>query len=197
MLRSVVRSTSDIIMVLDADGSARYVNPAAERILGYKAEELTGVKAFSLVHPEDAERAKQTFSKALRSLGVQTPVEFRLRPADGSWRHVEVVFNNLLDDPSVGRIVSTIWDVTECKQADEALMESEWRFRQLFEHSVDALFVIHDETREIVDCNQEACRSLGYLGRSCSRSAWTTSPSSSSLRRRRGNGGAIRRGGEP
>ena len=161
-LRSVVRSTSDVIMVLDADGSARYVNTVVERILGYKAEELIGVKAFGFVHPEDAERAKQTFSKALRSLGGQILVEFRLRHADGSWRHVEVVHNNLLDDPSVGGIVSNIRDVTERKQAEEALMESERRFRQLFEHSVDALLVIHDETREIVDCNKEACRSLGY-----------------------------------
>src|SRR4028118_442525 len=70
-LRSVVRSTSDVIMVLDADGYARYVNTVVERILGYKAEELIGVKAFGFVHPEDAERAKQTFSKALRSLGGQ------------------------------------------------------------------------------------------------------------------------------
>ena len=46
--------------------------------------------------------------------------------------------------------------------AEQALRESEQRFRQLFDNSGDALFVIHPETREIVDCNSEACRSLGY-----------------------------------
>jgi PAS domain S-box-containing protein len=123
LLRSVVRSTSDIIMVLDADGTVSYVNPAVERILGYKAEELTGVEAFGLVHPKDAERAKQTFSEALRTSGDQPPVEFRLRHADGSWRHVEITNNKLLDDPSAGRVVSNIRDVTERKQTEEKLRE--------------------------------------------------------------------------
>ena len=58
--------------------------------------------------------------------------------------------------------VTAMRDITERKQSEQALRGSEERFRQLFEHSVDALFVIHDETRKIVDCNQEACRSLGY-----------------------------------
>ncbi len=105
-LRSVVRGTSGVIMVLDADGTIRYVNPTVERILGYKAEELIGAKAFDLVHPEDAERAKQTFSEVVQRPGVQTPVEFRLRYADGSWRRVEVVRNNLLDDPNVEGILA-------------------------------------------------------------------------------------------
>jgi PAS domain-containing protein len=114
------------------------------------------------VHAEDVERAKQTFSEATRGSETQLPIEFRLRRADGSWRHVEAVRNNLLAGPSVCGIVSNIRDVTERKRAEEALRRSEERFRQLFEHSVDALFVLHDATREIVGCNQEARRSLGY-----------------------------------
>jgi two-component system, sensor histidine kinase and response regulator len=52
-------------------------------------------------------------------------------------------------------------DVTERKRFEEALKESEGRFRQLFERSTDALFV-HDERGRFVDCNAEACRALGY-----------------------------------
>ena len=107
---SVLQNTSDIVMVLDAEGAIRYVNAAVGRILGYQPEELIGVKAFDFVHPEDAERARLT--ETLRSAGVQAPVEFRLRHADGSWRHVEVVHNNLLDDPSVGGLVICTRDVT-------------------------------------------------------------------------------------
>jgi len=52
-------------------------------------------------------------------------------------------------------------EVTERKRVENALKESEQRFRQLLEQSVDAVFV-HDEEEEIVDCNSQACRLLGY-----------------------------------
>ena len=71
-LRSVVQNTSEIIVVLDADATIRYVNPAVEMILGHKSEELLGIKAFDLVHPEDTEHARRSFSEARRSSGVQT-----------------------------------------------------------------------------------------------------------------------------
>lgn len=98
-LRLVMRNTSDVMVVLDAVGTIRYVSAAVERILGYKPEELVGSEASGFVHSEDAERARETFSEALRSSGVQTPVNFRLRHADGSWRQEEVLRNNLLADP--------------------------------------------------------------------------------------------------
>jgi PAS domain S-box-containing protein len=52
-------------------------------------------------------------------------------------------------------------DTTERKRAEEAVQENEKRFRQLFDQSVDAL-IIHDASGNIVDCNAEACRALGY-----------------------------------
>lgn len=60
-------------------------------------------------------------------------------------------------------------DVTGRKEAEGLLMESERRFRQLFEQSVEALF-LHDEDGNIVECNAEACRSLGYSREGCAAS---------------------------
>ncbi|QIN85121.1 PAS domain S-box protein [Rubrobacter tropicus] len=58
-------------------------------------------------------------------------------------------------------MVGTIQDITDRKRAEEAVRESERRFRALFENSGDAL-IVHDRSGKVVDCNREACRSLGY-----------------------------------
>ncbi len=156
-LHSVVRNTSDIIMVLGAYGAVSYVNPAVEGMLGYKADELIGVNALSLVHPRDAERVKQAFAEALRSSGNQPPAEVRLRHADGSWRHVEVVSNKLLDYPSAGRVVSNIRDVTERKKAEEKS-----RFQaQLLDMAGEAVIAV-DVDQKVTYWNRAAERLYGW-----------------------------------
>lgn len=91
-----MRHISNIIVILEADGTVRYVTLTFEKVFGSKAEELTGLKIFSFVHSEVAEWVKQTFSEVLRSSAGQPTIEFRLLHADDSWRHVETVSNNLL-----------------------------------------------------------------------------------------------------
>ncbi|HVF01621.1 MAG TPA: PAS domain S-box protein, partial [Rubrobacteraceae bacterium] len=156
-----VQYASDVITILEGDGTIRYQTPAAENVMGYKPEELIGTNMFDHVHPDDVEQSRSRFGKLLEQPGSYEPVEVRFRHADGSWRYFEGIGSNLLGDPKVRGIVVNSRDVTERKRAEEALRESEQRFRQLFEQSVDAIFV-HDEKGRFVDCNSLACRLLGY-----------------------------------
>jgi len=157
----LVQNTSDIITLLEADGTIRYISPAVERVMGYKPEEQVETNAFDSVHPDDRERVLGIFAEVLKRPGLHPPFAFRVPHKDGSWRYLEYVVNNLLDDPAVRGLVVTSRDVSERERTEKALIESERRFRQLFENSVDALFV-HDEQGRFVDCNAEACRALGY-----------------------------------
>ena len=127
--RSLVQYASDIITVLGADGTVRYESPSMERIMGYDPQELVGTNAFDRIHPEDVERVWGVFAEALQKQGVSPPVEFRLRHADGSWRYLEAIGYNRLDDPSVRGMVVNSRDITERKQAEEALREGEERLR--------------------------------------------------------------------
>jgi diguanylate cyclase (GGDEF)-like protein/PAS domain S-box-containing protein len=119
--RSLVQYSSDIITLLDADGIVRYVSPAVERVTGYRPEEQVGTNAFGSVHPDDREQALNTFAEVLKRPGLHPPLEFRVPHKDGSWRYLEHVVNNLLDDPAVRGVVVNSWDVTERKALIEQL----------------------------------------------------------------------------
>jgi diguanylate cyclase (GGDEF)-like protein/PAS domain S-box-containing protein len=119
--RSLVQNSSDIITILGADGTVLYVSPAVERVTGYRPEEQVGTNAFGSVHPDDREQALNTFAEVLKRPGLHPPLEFRVPHKDGSWRYLEHVVNNLLDDPTVQGVVINSWDVTERKALVEQL----------------------------------------------------------------------------
>ena len=118
---SLVRYSSDIITILEDDGTVRYVSPAVERVMGYKPEEQVGTSAFGSVHPDDREQALDIFAEILKEPGLHPPLEFRVPHRDGSWRNLEHVVNNLLDDPAVRGVVVTSRDITERKALEEQL----------------------------------------------------------------------------
>src|ERR671913_1030183 len=76
--RSLVQNSSDIITILGANGTVRYVSPAVERVTGYRPEEQVGTNAFGSVHPDDTERALNTFAEVLKRPGLHPPLEFRV-----------------------------------------------------------------------------------------------------------------------
>jgi PAS domain S-box-containing protein len=119
--RSLVQNASDIIIILEADGTIRYASPAIERVLGHRTEDVVGKNAVAFVDPADRTRAMRIFAEAMEKPGIRPPVEFRLRHEDGTWRHLEINRSNLLDDPAVGGIVFNLRDVTDRKVAEEQL----------------------------------------------------------------------------
>jgi diguanylate cyclase (GGDEF)-like protein/PAS domain S-box-containing protein len=161
-LRSVVLNSSDIIAIYEDDGTVRYMSPTVVRILGYRPEELVGTSAFNHVHPEDAELASRSFAQALEYSGVMPPVEFRVRAADGAWRHMEVILNNLLDDLNVGGIVANSRDITERKQAEGALREAEERYRAVIEQTIEGIYLGAADTKHVLESNAAFQEMLGY-----------------------------------
>jgi len=138
---ALVAHSSDIITVLDAGGRVKYSSPAAMRIFGYEPGFMLGQSAFDLVHPDDLEHVRSQFVAELATPGPGRPIEFRMRSADGTWRDVEAVGTNLLDEPGVEGVVINSRDITDRKRAEAALRESEERYRRLVEHTPDAIAI--------------------------------------------------------
>ncbi|MGC1512404.1 MAG: EAL domain-containing protein [Acidimicrobiales bacterium] len=110
--RALVDQSDDYIIVLERDGTVRYMSPSAERLLGPVMANVPGHNAFSFIHPEDVERVMATFFDLLQEPGGQRRLSYRSIAPDGVWRHSEIVATNLFDDPDVEGVVVNSRDVT-------------------------------------------------------------------------------------
>ncbi|MBW3572107.1 MAG: PAS domain S-box protein [Gemmatimonadetes bacterium] len=129
--RSLLEQGREVISILDSDGDLRYTSPAVERVLGYGRGELVGTYLGELVHPDDAPAMLDVFERAIQAPGRPRTAEMRMLHRDGSWRVLETVATSLLDDPAVAGIVVNSRDVTERRDAEEALRRSEQQLLQV------------------------------------------------------------------
>jgi hypothetical protein len=141
-----------------------YVSEEDFRLWGFDPQEgLPSREAvFRRIHPEDRDKMRASFEKSLREK-VDSSDEYRIVLPDGTVKHVHTIRHPVLNGAGdVVKLVGTSVDITERKQAEEALRESERRFRTFVDHAADALFIYDFEHGMIVDVSRQACESLGY-----------------------------------
>jgi PAS domain S-box-containing protein len=156
--RSLIEHSSDVITIISRDGTISYESPALERMLGYKPEELIGQNAFQLIHPSDVPIVVNALAKPADPSVRHHPIEYRIRHRNGSWRVLETLGANLLDEPEVAGIIINSRDITERKQAEEQIREQ----AALLDKAQDAIMVFDLETR-IGFWNKSAERLYGWL----------------------------------
>ncbi len=132
--RTLIQNSSDIMAILKGDMSIQYVSPAVEKLLGYRPEYFIGKKILNYIHPKDLLVAQTKFTEIIKQPGVAIPIEFRVHHRNDSWISVEVIANNLLENPNVKAIILNARDITERKLAEEALRVREMLFRELFKN---------------------------------------------------------------
>ncbi len=160
--RALIENASDLISILDTKGKMRYQSPSIKRILGYEPKELVGDITFEFLHPDDLEKAQNAIGEVLRNPAQTVEVEVRFRHKKGHWRHFVCTLTNLLDNFAIKGIVSNAFDITEREFTEEALRESEERYRILFDNNPLPMWVIDIETLEFLAVNDAAINHYGY-----------------------------------
>src|SRR5256885_621737 len=132
-------------VITQPDGSFERWSDTLPQLIGVEPDRMprSTREWLDLLHPEDRARFRSTAIEAGRK-GQREEVEYRLKRADGAWIHVRQVIEPLQSQAGAEggkRWFSTLQDVTEQKQAQEALAESEFRFRQLTENITEAFWL--------------------------------------------------------
>jgi len=155
-------SLEGLVSTLDEKGVICSVSPGAVNMLGYTPEELIGVKVNDLIHPDDLDQARQAFSHALAAPGDAAFTEVRFRHKNGSWRQLESVLQATHDALWNKMLLVFARDITERRQAERRLAESEARFRNVFETSLDAILIVRLSDQRILDANPAFAALSGY-----------------------------------
>jgi two-component system, cell cycle sensor histidine kinase and response regulator CckA len=135
LFRALVQNSSDVIAILNADGTTRYVSPSIGRVLGYRPEERMGRPAFEIIHPDDLPEVERIFERHLTQPQDLALKEFRVRDAHGGWRWFEAIARNRLSDPEIEGVVVNLRNITQRRAVEQDLRSVMMRAKCLLWHA--------------------------------------------------------------
>ncbi|HEY3276414.1 MAG TPA: PAS domain S-box protein [Syntrophorhabdaceae bacterium] len=161
--RAIVNYTYDCESWTDPEGKLVWVNPAVFELTGYTVDECMGMADYPLTFIDERDRSTiaRYVGEAIRGSSGKN-VEFRLRCKDGSLKWGAVSWQPIYDahGSSLG-VRSSVRDITDRKQAAEALIASEEKYRRFFEDAVLGIFQSTPEGK-IITVNPAYARMFGY-----------------------------------
>ncbi|MGD0857038.1 MAG: PAS domain S-box protein, partial [Dehalococcoidia bacterium] len=142
--RSLVESGGAGIATVDMGGQISFANDALCRMTGYSKEEVLMKQFIDFVHPEDKENTLKLFTEAVDGRGLTGYVQFRLVCKDGKvrWFYTNPT-EMVLNDQIVG-FTAILQDITVRKNTEEALLESEEKYRSVIENANEGILVVQD-----------------------------------------------------
>ena len=120
--RSLVQHSSDVVTILDRDGTIRYQSMSLMRVFGYDPDRLVGTGFCDLVRPDDREHLEEVFRQVASVASEPKVAEFEFLHADRGWRRCRTTVTNLLAVPSVSGLVLNTSDVSEQRSLEDQLV---------------------------------------------------------------------------
>ncbi len=162
LFRAITEKGANWVVLLDQDFKVIYASPNYASVMGVTAATWLGADSFRLVHPDDRDWARRQMADIMRQPGLTRKAEVRSLHQDGSTRWVEVIATNLLDDPDVQAIVINGSDISARKAAQQAMQESEARYRVIYEGASEGILAMRQDFRVFDYANPALCSLFGY-----------------------------------
>lgn len=139
--RSLIEQSDDAIQLVTPKGEVLYSSDSVKQVIGYTPDELQGVSVGPYLHPDDVALFEEQWKKLLAKQGARIELEYRVKHKDGSWVWVETRATNHIKTPGIEALVGNFRNITDRKQTEERLRESEEQYRQLVDRSPEAIAV--------------------------------------------------------
>jgi PAS domain S-box-containing protein len=168
--RLLAENVTDVIWTMDMDLKFTYLSPSIIRTIGYSVEEATKLTLDKLITPSSLSMIKQVFAEELekernpqKDLSRSRIIEAEEYCKDGRtiWVEVKVSFLRDQEGQAVG-MQGISRDITDRKKAERDLIESEAKYRTIFENTGNAAVILEEDTT-ISLANAEAEKIFGYI----------------------------------
>ncbi len=157
--RSIFESAANLIATVDKKGTIIDCNGKIQEVLGYEKEEVIGRSIAALFHPDHFHRAYETLKEVIKK-GSSYNKQYQMVRKDGSTVYVSVNTTPLKNAKGkIAKVVSVVEDITERKRVEEALFESQKRYRHLVEILPDAVLTLTEG--RIIFANSAAYKLFG------------------------------------
>jgi PAS domain S-box-containing protein len=161
--RMILENIEDAYYEVDLQGNFKFFNDSLCRMLGYSRDELMGMNNQMYTDQENAKKLYQAFNQVYRTGKPSMAFDWEVFRKDGERRIGEVSISLIKD--SEGRpcgFRGIARDITEHKRAEEALLESETKYRQLVEHAPIGIYELDLNKLKFLSVNDVMCEVMGY-----------------------------------
>lgn len=159
--KSLAQEGIDVNGIFDRKGMPLYVSPTSTRLLGVPPGMFIGKNPVAFIHPKDRFRVYRAFLKVPFAKKV-TLAPFRVKHQDGTYRWVETVLTDFLEEPAVAGIVANTRDITERIKWENSLRTSEEKYRLFFDESPLPKIIYDLDTLTCLEVNRAASTHYGY-----------------------------------
>ena len=158
--RGIAERSFDAIATLDFQGTITYASPSVVKVLGYPANEVVGKSFLEYFMPTQLSDATQLFTSLIQGKPLEG-IQLELSKKDGTKAIVEINASPIIMNGELSGIQAVFRDITQRKKMEEALRDSEERFRAISTSAKDGIILLDNDGR-IVFWNPAAEKIFGY-----------------------------------
>lgn len=158
--KTILRNMHYGVFTFDTEGRFTFVNDVVVKRSGYPRKWYTGKTLFDVVRPQERAKVEEHFKATVRGEQVP-PYEFAYLRAENDIAWVHISTTPIREEGRIVGVLGVLFDVTKLVRSQQALKESEKKYRTLFEDSRDAIFITNSKGIH-TDVNSSWSKLFGY-----------------------------------